>query len=46
MKFTILVDPSLVYDLCLRVRRRFFKKYINFTLYSPKIPPLGVGVGQ
>ena len=51
MKFTILVDPSLViittHLVCLNhapeLRRRFFKKYINFTLFTPKLPPLGVG---
>ena len=51
MKFTILVDPSLViittYLVCLinawEQRRRFFKKYINFTLFTPKLPPLGMG---
>ena len=31
-------------DQCLGVkRRRFLKKYINFTLFTPKLPPLWVG---
>ena len=28
--------------LCLGVEK-IFKKYINFTLFTPKLPPLGVG---
>ena len=51
MKITILVDPSLVnitiYLVCLiyvlELRRRFFKKYINFTLLTSKLPPPGGG---
>ena len=52
LKFTIWVDPSLViitiiHLFCLKYaldqRRRFFKKYINFTLFTPKLPPLWVG---
>ena len=51
MKFTILVDPSVViittYMVCLiyawELRRRFLKKYSNFTLFSPKLPPLWIG---
>ena len=50
MKFTILVDPSLVIiTTCLVCLinawewRRFFKKHINFTLFTPKLPPLWVG---
>ena len=50
MKFTILVDPSLViitkYLVCLinawEQRRRLFKKYINFTLFTQKLPSLWV----
>ena len=31
-------------DLCLGVEKKFFKKkYINFTLFCPKLPPLGMG---
>ena len=30
-------------DLCLGVERKIFKKYINFTLFTAKLPPLGVG---
>ena len=47
MKFTILVDPSLVtittYLICLikpgRREEFFFKKYSNFTLFTQKLPP-------
>ena len=46
MKFTNLVDLSSV---CLiyaqEQRRRFLKKYINLTLFSPKLSPLGVQWG-
>ena len=54
MKFTISVDPSLViitdaYRIVCLIhaqdkRRRFFKRYINFTLFTPKSSPLGVMV--
>ena len=52
MKFTNWVEPSLViittYLVCLiyalDVRRRFLKKYINFTLLIPKLPPFCSGV--
>ena len=52
MKFTILVDPSLVIIIiylvfliyALELRRISFKKYINFKLFTPKLPPLGVRV--
>ena len=49
MKFTILEDPFLdiitmhlvyKYEPCPRVEK---KKYINFTLFTPKLPPLGAG---
>ena len=31
-------------DLCLGVEKKnFFKKYINITLFTPKLPPLGGG---
>ena len=51
MKFTILVDLSFViistYLVCLiyawEQRRRFLKKYSNFTLFTPKLPPLLMG---
>ena len=50
MKVAILVDPSLVIitilrlsDLCLGVENKFFKRYINFTFFTPKLPPLGGG---
>ena len=47
----ILVDPSFViitiHLVCLnhalKQRRRFIKKYINFTLFTQKLHPLGVG---
>ena len=50
MKFTILVDPSLViittYLVCLinawEQRRGFFKKYSNFTLFTPKLPQIQI----
>ena len=53
MKFPILVDHSLViittYLVCpiyaREQRRRFLKKYNNFTLFTPKLPSL-VGVGS
>ena len=54
MKFTILIDPSLVtitihFD-CLNhapeQRGRFFNKYINFTIFTSKLPPLGMGRGH
>ena len=53
MKFTILVDPPLVsittYLVCLifawEQKRRLYKKYINFTLFTPELPPL-VGGGH
>ena len=46
MKFTILVDPSLFIITTYLVflintweqRRRCFKKYSNFTLFTPKLP--------
>ena len=49
MKCSIQVDPSLVIpDMHLvslnyaqEKRRRFLKKYINFSLCTPKLPPLG-----
>ena len=51
MKFTVLVDPSLViitihslYEPCTGQRIRFLKKCINFTLFTPKLPPLGAGM--
>ena len=51
MKFTILLHPSFVIITIYLVslinaweqRRRLFKKYINFTLFTPKLPPLWVG---
>ena len=47
MKVTILVDPSLViitiHLICPGVEKKIFKKYINFTLFTTKLPPLGVG---
>ena len=54
MKFTILVDPSFViittYLVCLiyawELRRRFLKKYSKLTLFTPKLPPLWVGVHE
>ena len=49
-KFTTFVDPFLViitiYLVCLAHARewiRFLKKYINFTLFTPKLSPLGKG---
>ena len=54
MKFTILVDPpfviiNTVYSVCLIFaqeiyERRFLIKDINFTLFTPKSSPFGVGV--
>ena len=51
MKFTILVDPSLVIItiyFCLinawKKRRRFLKNCSNFTLFTSKLPPLWMGV--
>ena len=46
--YTILVDPTWSsYFVCLinarEQRRRFFKKYSNFTLFTPKLPSLWVG---
>ena len=45
MKFTILVDPSLVIVtirlFCMDQSRRLFNDYINFTPLTPKLPPLG-----
>ena len=49
-KFTILVDPSLVfitiYLVCLihaqEQRRGFLENYINLALFTPKLSPLGV----
>ena len=49
LKFKLLVDPTLVnitiYLNCLiyawESRRRFLKKYTNFTLFTQKLPPLG-----
>ena len=46
-KFTIVVDPSLVIITTYLVslinvlewRRRFLKKYINVTLFAPKVTP-------
>ena len=36
-----------LYGSCTRVEKtRFLKKYINFTLFTPKLPPLGVEGGQ
>ena len=54
MKFTILVNPSLViitiHLICLNhaseKRRSFFKKYINFTLFTPKLRYLPLGGGS
>ena len=51
MECTNLVDPSLVittiHFVCLNhapeLRRRFFMKYINFTIFNPKLSPLRVG---
>ena len=51
MKFTILLDPSLaiitihLFSLnnASEQRKRFFKKYISFTLFTPKLLPLYVG---
>ena len=48
MKFTNLEEPSLdiitLYLVCLNhaqeQRRRFLNKYINFRLFTPKLPPL------
>ena len=46
MKFTILVDPSLViitiYLVCLGVDK-IFKEIHQFQLFTPKLPPLGDG---
>ena len=37
-----------IHLLCLKhapeYRRRIFKKYINFTLFTPRLPPLKVAV--
>ena len=49
MKFAILVELSFViitkHLVCIihapEQRRRFLKKYINFTLVTPKLPPFG-----
>ena len=53
MKCKILADPSLVIItthllvVCLNHapewRKDFLKIYINFTLFTPKLPPLWVG---
>ena len=52
MKFTILVNPSLdiitIHFVCLNHASEnreedFFNKYINFTLFTPKLHPLLVG---
>ena len=51
MKFTILVDLALIiitlHLVCLNhapeLRRRFFKKYINYTLFTQNSLPLGWG---
>ena len=53
MKFTIVVDPSLVIMIIhfvvlamLRSREEdFLKKYINFIIFTQKLPPFGKGVG-
>ena len=53
MKFTIVVDPSLVIKIIhfvvlamLRSREEdFLKKYINFIIFTQKLPPIGVGWG-
>ena len=50
MKITILVDLSMViitiHLVCIdhapEYRRRSFKRYINFTLFTIQIPPLGM----
>ena len=41
MKFPNLVDTSLVIPLSRG--EDFFMKYINFTHFTPKLPPLGGG---
>ena len=47
---TVLVDPLLfnitilsLSEPCPGVEKIFFKKYINFILFYPKLPPLGTG---
>ena len=51
IKFKILVNPFLViitiYSVCLTYAqewRRFLKKYINLTLFTPKLSSLGNGL--
>ena len=52
IKFTTLVDSSLIIITIHLVsmnhapekRRKVLKKYINFKFFTPKLPPLGVGV--
>ena len=44
--------PFLVYhnfilslsELCLGVEQKIFKEIVNFSLFTQKLPPLGVGV--
>ena len=48
MKFILLVDSTLViitiYLVCLIYGEEdFLKKYINFTIFTPKLFPHGVG---
>ena len=43
MKLTILVDRSLVIITIYVVCPKFLKKYINVSLFTPKLLPLGAG---